>query len=172
VSCNVYRYPLDTIKTRMQAAGPGSTRGLASTALGILRHEGVQGLYRGMTAAAVGAGPAHALYYAGARPYLRLLCLCKACLTLGHREPIKVCCGPSSAAYEWLKGELGANRKGHQPAAVATAGAAALDPSPGQCHGSMVLVLSCAACDSLLGCTQQVSSPQCSMMQCSRQPTS
>ena len=71
----MHRYPLDTIKTRMQAAGPGSTRGLASTALSILRCEGAQGLYRGMTAAAVGAGPAHALYYAGTSPICCLMTL-------------------------------------------------------------------------------------------------
>jgi solute carrier family 25 (mitochondrial iron transporter), member 28/37 len=71
-------YPVDTIKTRMQALGhpgqqlqgsrsrPGAGGGASvSRALrAVLRREGVSGLYRGVGAVAWGAGPAHALYFA------------------------------------------------------------------------------------------------------------
>lgn len=45
-------YPLDFLKTRMQLAGQqaagGSRRGLAATALAVVRSEGVAGLYAGL----------------------------------------------------------------------------------------------------------------------------
>ncbi|BDA47528.1 probable mitoferrin-1 [Coccomyxa sp. Obi] len=96
-------YPLDTIKTRMQATivsqhgkGVGTIRAgspsLSGMLVHILREEGVRGLYKGLTAATAGAGPAHALYY---------------------------------AVYELTKKELGANRGGHRPFSVAAAGVAA-----------------------------------------------
>ena len=89
-------FPMDTIKTRMQAlphgararaasrryAGVGSGgfvgRPAGGAAIGhelnysslaravgtVLRLEGVRGLYRGVDAMALGAGPAHAFYFA------------------------------------------------------------------------------------------------------------
>jgi len=65
-------YPLDTVKTRMQAVphggaaiahslNYGSLRRAFST---VLRREGMRGLYRGVDAMALGAGPAHAFYFA------------------------------------------------------------------------------------------------------------
>lgn len=65
-------FPLDTVKTRMQAVPHGGASishalnyGSLRSAVGtILRREGVGGLYRGVGAAALGAGPAHALYFA------------------------------------------------------------------------------------------------------------
>jgi solute carrier family 25 iron transporter 28/37 len=70
-------YPVDTIKTRMQAlghpgqqlqGGPGPVRGggasVGRALRSVLRREGVAGLYRGVGAVAWGAGPAHALYFA------------------------------------------------------------------------------------------------------------
>lgn len=44
----------------IRAGGPG----LPGMLVHILREEGVRGLYKGLTAATAGAGPAHALYYA------------------------------------------------------------------------------------------------------------
>ena len=74
-------FPLDTIKTRMQTAVSGGIGGgrvmqphvslidaaTASTsraAQSILGKEGIAGLYRGVTAVGIGAGPAHAVYFA------------------------------------------------------------------------------------------------------------
>ncbi|KAG1672363.1 hypothetical protein FOA52_010981 [Chlamydomonas sp. UWO 241] len=61
-------FPVDTIKTRMQALShPGQRlqrvsviHALAAT----LKREGVRGLYRGVGAVAIGAGPAHAMHFA------------------------------------------------------------------------------------------------------------
>lgn len=88
-------YPVDTIKTRMQAlAHPGQQ--LHTTVwravVAVLRREGVTGLYRGVSAMALGAGPSHALYF---------------------------------ATYEKAKDLLGGNAAGHHPLATAAAGATA-----------------------------------------------
>mmetsp|Transcript_38559 Transcript_38559/g.46627 ORF Transcript_38559/g.46627 Transcript_38559/m.46627 type:complete len:385 (+) Transcript_38559:121-1275(+) len=67
-------YPIDTIKTRLQIASEAST----SMSSGLLSHSGpvrsafrqifadggILGLYRGINAMALGAGPAHAVYFA------------------------------------------------------------------------------------------------------------
>ncbi|GBF95304.1 mitochondrial carrier protein [Raphidocelis subcapitata] len=88
-------YPVDTIKTRMQALSHPGQRLHSSTLQAlraVLRREGVGGLYRGVTAVAGGAGPAHALYF---------------------------------ASYEAAKRALGGDAEGHHPLAAAAAGAAA-----------------------------------------------
>ncbi|TYK10935.1 mitoferrin-like [Cucumis melo var. makuwa] len=55
-------YPVDTLKTRIQALGGGSST--VRQALGsILKVEGPAGLYRGIGAMGLGAGPAHAVYF-------------------------------------------------------------------------------------------------------------
>ncbi|KAL6979034.1 hypothetical protein U1Q18_020700 [Sarracenia purpurea var. burkii] len=58
-------FPVDTIKTRMQALGscPVKSAGLRQALESILRTEGPAGLYRGIGAMALGAGPAHAVYF-------------------------------------------------------------------------------------------------------------
>ena len=59
-------FPVDTVKTRMQAlAGPGSgVSGTVSRAMSsIIRKEGIIGLYSGVGAVAVGAGPSHGIYF-------------------------------------------------------------------------------------------------------------
>jgi solute carrier family 25 iron transporter 28/37 len=61
-------FPVDTLKTRMQmmagnAAG-SSTTSVSSTLAWIVRTEGPIGLYRGIGAMGLGAGPAHAVYFA------------------------------------------------------------------------------------------------------------
>ncbi|KAJ4847570.1 hypothetical protein Tsubulata_015393 [Turnera subulata] len=60
-------FPVDTLKTRMQAlagAAAGSANVGVRQALGsIIRHEGPAGLYRGIGAMGLGAGPAHAVYF-------------------------------------------------------------------------------------------------------------
>ena len=59
-------FPVDTIKTRMQAlAAPGSgVSGTVSRAMSsIIRKEGFIGLYSGVGAVAVGAGPSHGIYF-------------------------------------------------------------------------------------------------------------
>ena len=74
---HVAMFPVDTVKTRMQALGHpgqqlrGATGGLGQqlrsvprALRGILRREGARGLYSGVGAVAAGAGPAHALYFA------------------------------------------------------------------------------------------------------------
>ncbi|XP_015897457.3 uncharacterized protein LOC107431089 [Ziziphus jujuba] len=64
-------FPVDTLKTRMQVLGGGGGVGSCSVqsinvrrALGsILKLEGPAGLYRGIGAMGLGAGPAHAVYF-------------------------------------------------------------------------------------------------------------
>jgi solute carrier family 25 (mitochondrial iron transporter), member 28/37 len=63
-------FPVDTIKTRLQAATSASGRSYAhamSTSSGASVAQAMQtirGLYRGVSAAGLGAGPAHAVYFA------------------------------------------------------------------------------------------------------------
>ncbi|MQL83485.1 hypothetical protein Taro_015977 [Colocasia esculenta] len=59
-------FPVDTLKTRMQAQGGASCRpglGVRHALVSILRQEGPLGLYRGIGAMGLGAGPAHAVYF-------------------------------------------------------------------------------------------------------------
>ncbi|XP_052175801.1 uncharacterized protein LOC127790358 isoform X2 [Diospyros lotus] len=58
-------FPVDTIKTRMQALGscPIKSAGVRQALGSILRTEGPAGLYRGIGAMGLGAGPAHAVYF-------------------------------------------------------------------------------------------------------------
>lgn len=63
---HIAMFPVDTIKTRMQAlAAPGSgVSGTVSRAMSsIIRKEGFLGLYSGVGAVAVGAGPSHGIYF-------------------------------------------------------------------------------------------------------------
>ncbi|XP_010037681.2 mitoferrin [Eucalyptus grandis] len=58
-------FPVDTLKTRMQAlAGSCRTQpGVRQAFTSILKLEGPAGLYRGIGAMGLGAGPAHAVYF-------------------------------------------------------------------------------------------------------------
>ncbi|XP_034688425.1 mitoferrin-like [Vitis riparia] len=58
-------FPVDTIKTHMQVLGPCPIKSVSlSHALrSILKTEGPSGLYRGIGAMGLGAGPAHAVYF-------------------------------------------------------------------------------------------------------------
>ncbi|GFH19505.1 mitochondrial substrate carrier, partial [Haematococcus lacustris] len=47
-------YPLDTVKVRMQSSSPGAPHGAMACLRHILRHEGVPGLFRGVTTPLVG----------------------------------------------------------------------------------------------------------------------
>lgn len=93
---HIAMYPVDTIKTRMQAlAHPGQRlhRSSVLTALRTaVRREGLPKLYQGVGAVAAGAGPAHALQF---------------------------------AVYEHAKQALGGNESGHHMVATAAAGALA-----------------------------------------------
>ncbi|CAL9184658.1 unnamed protein product, partial [Musa hybrid cultivar] len=53
-------FPVDTLKTRMQA---GSPLGMRQALRAVLSLEGTFGLYRGLGAMSLGAGPAHAVYF-------------------------------------------------------------------------------------------------------------
>ncbi|KAL8561815.1 hypothetical protein ACOMHN_046941 [Nucella lapillus] len=60
-------YPVDCVKTRMQALVPdpkADYRSLGDAANKILRFEGVRSTMRGFSAMVIGAGPAHAMYFA------------------------------------------------------------------------------------------------------------
>ncbi|KAL3530937.1 hypothetical protein ACH5RR_010259 [Cinchona calisaya] len=59
-------FPVDTIKTQMQALGSCHMKsaGISQAVQSILKSEGPAGLYRGITAMGLGAGPAHAVYFA------------------------------------------------------------------------------------------------------------
>ncbi|XP_019162798.1 PREDICTED: mitoferrin-like [Ipomoea nil] len=60
-------FPVDTLKTRMQAVGSLASKAAAISlrqSLGsIMKVEGLAGLYRGIAAMGLGAGPAHAVYF-------------------------------------------------------------------------------------------------------------
>ncbi|XP_062086662.1 uncharacterized protein LOC133792749 [Humulus lupulus] len=58
-------FPVDTVKTHMQALGscPIKSVGVRQALKSILRSEGPIGLYRGIGAMGLGAGPAHAVYF-------------------------------------------------------------------------------------------------------------
>ncbi|KAF2288485.1 hypothetical protein GH714_007864 [Hevea brasiliensis] len=59
-------FPVDTLKTRMQAFGgscPPQSIGVRQSLGSILKLEGPAGLYRGIGAMGLGAGPAHAVYF-------------------------------------------------------------------------------------------------------------
>ncbi|KAJ9543564.1 hypothetical protein OSB04_023271 [Centaurea solstitialis] len=58
-------FPIDTIKTRMQVLGscPIKSVGLRQALHSILKSDGPAGLYRGIGAMGLGAGPAHAVYF-------------------------------------------------------------------------------------------------------------
>lgn len=58
-------FPVDTVKTHMQALGscPIKSVGVREALRSILRSEGPIGLYRGIGAMGLGAGPAHAVYF-------------------------------------------------------------------------------------------------------------
>ncbi|KAH7314637.1 hypothetical protein KP509_21G012300 [Ceratopteris richardii] len=59
-------FPVDTLKTRMQMVGDacGSAHNLLGRSfISILKTEGTLGFYRGIGAMALGAGPAHAVYF-------------------------------------------------------------------------------------------------------------
>ncbi|XP_075079008.1 uncharacterized protein LOC107823760 isoform X2 [Nicotiana tabacum] len=58
-------FPVDTIKTQMQAIGscPIKSISIRQAFRSIVQTEGIAGLYRGIGAMALGAGPAHAVYF-------------------------------------------------------------------------------------------------------------
>ncbi|CAL9119694.1 unnamed protein product [Musa textilis] len=58
-------FPVDTLKTRMQARSPPChpPLGLRHAVRSVLRAEGPLGFYRGLGAMSLGAGPAHAVYF-------------------------------------------------------------------------------------------------------------
>ncbi|KAK1398160.1 Mitoferrin like [Heracleum sosnowskyi] len=63
-------FPIDTLKTRMQVMGSSSSTSYSAPVINlrqslssILRIEGPAGLYRGIAAMGIGAGPAHAVYF-------------------------------------------------------------------------------------------------------------
>ncbi|KAL9045118.1 MAG: hypothetical protein Q9214_001800 [Letrouitia sp. 1 TL-2023] len=60
-------YPLDLLKTRLQVLNPspsGLYSGLSNALSRILKAEGIGSLWRGISSVALGAGPAHAVYFA------------------------------------------------------------------------------------------------------------
>ncbi|KAJ8898982.1 hypothetical protein K2173_008484 [Erythroxylum novogranatense] len=59
-------FPVDTLKTRMQVVGGSCSNqhvGVGRALGSILKLEGPAGLYRGISAMGLGAGPAHAVYF-------------------------------------------------------------------------------------------------------------
>jgi len=85
-------FPVDTIKTNMQALTPGGTSSNLSaikTTKSIISRYGFWGLFRGVSAVAAGAAPAHAMHF---------------------------------ATYEFCKKRLGGNVDGHHPLRNGAAG--------------------------------------------------
>ncbi|KAL3531654.1 hypothetical protein ACH5RR_005175 [Cinchona calisaya] len=75
-------FPIDTLKTRMQAIGSSSSYKAPSPTLrqsfvSIMQIEGLGGFYRGIAAMGLGAGPAHAVYFS-------VYELCKKNFTAGN----------------------------------------------------------------------------------------
>ncbi|EPS73250.1 hypothetical protein M569_01508, partial [Genlisea aurea] len=69
-------FPVDTIKTRMQAitaASPSKAAVRPPSLLSIIKFEGFGVLYRGILAMALGAGPAHAVYFSVYETFKRIL---------------------------------------------------------------------------------------------------
>ncbi|KAI9823520.1 MAG: asparaginyl-tRNA synthetase [Phylliscum demangeonii] len=67
ISEHTVMYPVDAIKTRMQVINPSPAAvytGMTNAALRISSTEGVRSLWRGISSVALGAGPAHAVYFA------------------------------------------------------------------------------------------------------------
>lgn len=65
--CANGRFAFDFLQTRMQSLAPvpgGEYRGVFNTLTQMVRTEGVFRPVRGMSAVMIGAGPAHALYFA------------------------------------------------------------------------------------------------------------
>lgn len=58
-------YPVDCIKTRMQSINSVRYRSIIHAVATIQQKEGFKRLFRGMGAMITGAGPAHAMYFAG-----------------------------------------------------------------------------------------------------------
>ncbi|GER37938.1 mitochondrial substrate carrier family protein [Striga asiatica] len=59
-------FPVDTLKTRVQAISPSPKTpllNLRQSLSSIMKLQGLSGLYRGITAMGLGAGPAHAIYF-------------------------------------------------------------------------------------------------------------
>eukprot|EP01018_Ginkgo_biloba_P004583 Gb_38633 [translate_table: standard] len=59
-------FPVDTLKTRIQmlgSAGGSIHSAVGRTLMSIMKNEGPLGLYRGIGAMGLGAGPAHAVYF-------------------------------------------------------------------------------------------------------------
>ncbi|CAM8967308.1 unnamed protein product [Rhodiola kirilowii] len=58
-------FPVDTVKTQMQALGscPIKSASVREALRSIMKTEGAKGLYRGIGAMGLGAGPAHAVYF-------------------------------------------------------------------------------------------------------------
>jgi len=60
-------YPIDLLKTRMQVVNPTPAAiytGIGNAIATISRAEGYLSLWRGLSSVVVGAGPAHAVYFA------------------------------------------------------------------------------------------------------------
>ncbi|CAK8675608.1 unnamed protein product [Clavelina lepadiformis] len=57
-------YPIDCVKTQMQSIQTVHYRGLRDAFVTIVEREGARRLLRGMSAMVIGAGPAHAMYFA------------------------------------------------------------------------------------------------------------
>jgi len=60
-------YPVDLLKTRMQIINPSPSAlytGITNALQTIARVEGARGLWRGVNSVVIGAGPAHAVYFA------------------------------------------------------------------------------------------------------------
>jgi solute carrier family 25 iron transporter 28/37 len=95
VTEHIFMYPVDTIKTRMQAAvkpGVPVYSSVVDAVQTIVRTEGVARLYRGIPAILMAAIPSHAVYF---------------------------------ATYEYTKELFGANQSGHTPLRTAAAGSCA-----------------------------------------------
>ncbi|CAN6469725.1 unnamed protein product [Victoria cruziana] len=56
-------FPIDTLKTRMQVLATGSGGSVGQALRSVVKVEGALGLYRGIGAMGLGAGPAHAVYF-------------------------------------------------------------------------------------------------------------
>jgi solute carrier family 25 (mitochondrial iron transporter), member 28/37 len=60
---HTFMYPVDTVKTRMQALRQPNYLGISNAFQSIIKSEGILGLYSGLSAVLVGAIPSHALSF-------------------------------------------------------------------------------------------------------------
>jgi solute carrier family 25 iron transporter 28/37 len=109
-------YPVDALKTRMQAMTWSSRGGIFNSIYKISSQEGWLSLWRGTSSVILGAGPAHAVYF-GTYEYVK-----KALVKDNDHHPVKIAMAGASATitsealmnpFDVIKQRMQLNRSGN-----------------------------------------------------------